>query len=79
MAILLSKKVLLNSSFLPTTTKVGCSVPLLKSAKVAALNNQASKQFLMMTLGAHVASVHHLVAHLGLRIGAQTLSEKGQL
>ena len=55
MAILLSKKVLLNSSFLPTTTKVGCSVPLLKSAKVAALNNQASKQFSMMTLGAHVA------------------------
>ena len=46
---------LLNSSFLPTITKVGCSVPLLKSAKVAAFNNQASKQFSMMTLGAHVA------------------------
>ena len=54
MALLLSKKVLLNSSFLATTTKVGCSVPLLKSAKVAAFN-QASKQFSMMTLGAHVA------------------------
>ena len=54
MALLLSKKVLLNSSFLATTTKVGCSVPLLKSAKVAAFN-QASKQFSMMILGAHVA------------------------